>query len=624
MPSRSKQRKLKGRSSVKPPVHVSSTIVRAILVVVLAATPLALVTGTFLSHDVIPKTILILTGAALLLFLLPQWWKGLGVLWDKPRGRLFLLLVGAQFASLLVSTVFSERLPLSLAGTVWRRFGLIEQSAVLVIAIAVVCSAALWPVFVTTLLRAAVVCGGVAACYGILQYFNFDPFLDRSLYSIDYFGGVTRPPATMGHALYFSAYLVPIVFIAASLAGCDNSPLWRRIHTAVAVGACAAIVVSGTRSAVLALLGGGILFLWRQSRDRIAGVSWKYAAVPAIAIGASAIFIVSPPGANLRHRLLQFRTETGGPRLQMWRESPALIGEHPLLGAGPETFAAEFRRIQSAALSRAYPDFFNETPHNAFLDAACAQGIPGLLILAGIFALAFSARAGGVGERDSLRTGLAAALLGILISSMFASLVLVTSLFLWSIAGLAVGMCPGATDEVPALRIVIARIPAALAGVVILIAATALSVQDAAWAQLGVDAGRGDFAAASQAYSIATSFLVGLPGYELWGSRTMASLGRSLGNAPDGAAAWKLAADAAALAEVRNEEPFSAAYQSSVLAVAASDVTRAEIKARKVIRLAPNWYKGHLLLSQILQITGKNQEAARESALSESLGWKKQ
>ena len=61
-----------------------------------------------------------------------------------------------------------------------------------------------------------------------------------------------------------------------------------------------------------------------------------------------------------------------------------------------------------------------------------------------------------------------------------------------------------------------------------------------------------------------------------------------------------------------------------VLAVAASDVTRAEIKARKVIRLAPNWYKGHLLLSQILQITGKNQEAARESALSESLGWKKQ
>jgi Tfp pilus assembly protein PilF len=114
-----------------------------------------------------------------------------------------------------------------------------------------------------------------------------------------------------------------------------------------------------------------------------------------------------------------------------------------------------------------------------------------------------------------------------------------------------------------------------------------------------------------------------MPGYELWASREMASLGRSLGNTEAGASCWRMASDAAALAETRSEERFSAAYQSSVLAVAAGNLKRAELKARETIRLAPNWYKGHLLLSQILQIAGQNQDAAREAQISTVLGWRR-
>ena len=53
----------------------------------MAVTPLALVTGIFLSHDVIPKLVVILGGAGLLLFLIPQWSAGLRQLWaGAPDG----------------------------------------------------------------------------------------------------------------------------------------------------------------------------------------------------------------------------------------------------------------------------------------------------------------------------------------------------------------------------------------------------------------------------------------------------------------------------------------------------------------------------------------------------------
>jgi hypothetical protein len=91
------------------------------------------------------------------------------------------------------------------------------------------------------------------------------------------------------------------------------------------------------------------------------------------------------------------------------------------LGAGPETFAVEFRKIESVAMSRAYPDFYHETPHNALIDAADAQGFPWLLILLAVFALGFAAA----------NRGIRAALAGIFVASLFASFTLVEAMYLW-------------------------------------------------------------------------------------------------------------------------------------------------------------------------------------------------
>ena len=567
---------------------------------VFAATPLALLTGTFLSHDVMPKVVVLLCGAALLLFLLPQWSGGIGQLRTTRHGRWFLWLVAAQALVLVVSTLFSTQPLVSFAGTTWRRFGMVEQLAVLVIACCIASLATSGPASVRSLWRAVVVCGGLASVYAISQYFGFDPFLERRLYTIDYLGGIVRPPATMGHAIYFSAYLAPVALIAAWQASEETSPAWRLLHSAVAALAALAILLSGSRGALLGLVGGGLVLLAYKHPSRRFGV----AGVAAVAVVGS-IVAFSPVGANLRHRIAQWREDPGSARLGVWRESPALIAKSPLLGSGPETFAAAFRSVESAALYRAYPDFINETPHNVFIDAACSEGLPGALILLAVFALGL----GGKGP-----PGLRAAMAAMFICGLFASFSLVTGMYLWGIAGVWVAA------ETPAIRVSRKSVHnhaktllsiAIPAGAAFIAVALLLGVQDAAYADLGKAAAENDLPAAKQALARATAFGVGMPGYELWSSQQMSKL-----------KAWGDAGSAAALAESRGEDPVDAAYQMSILDIVNNDAAGAVAKAGEAIRLAPNWYKAHLLRAQILQATGKNQEAAEEARASMNLGWK--
>ncbi len=595
----------------RPPEKVQETRVRGgalsgpLAIFILAVTPLALVTGVFLSHDTIPKVALILCGAAMLLFLLPQW-PGWSRLWRTPRGKWFLGLAMAQALSLAISTAFSIQPAVSLVGTTWRRFGLVAQLAILTIAIACASLALSIPHWNRWLYRAIVICGGITAIYGISQYFGFDPFLDRKLYAIDYLGGLVRTPSTMGHAIYFAAYLAPVTLIAAWCAGIDPSRAWRRISMAGAVLTALAIFLSGTRGSLIALACGGIvLAVLTKSRMKM------FAAGAGLVLLMAAAVTISPAGADLRHRMAQWWEDPGSARLGVWRDVPALIAEYPVFGAGPDTFATAFRAIESVKLSRAYPDFIHETPHNAFIDAACGQGLPGALILAGVFIVALKSKGS---------PGLRAALAAMLVGSMFASLTLVTSMYLWTLAGLlAVGDSPSARDGALAQRL---RVPAALVGGAFIVFAILLTVQDAAYARLRDAVAAKDMTGAMQSYETATSFISGLPGYELWSSQQWATLGRALGNGPDGAEAWRKAGDAAQLAERRGEDRFSAAYQSAILAVAAADLAGAEVKTRKAILLAPNWYKPHLLRAQILQAMKRNEDAEQEARNSLNLGWK--
>jgi hypothetical protein len=245
------------------------------------------------------------------------------------------------------------------------------------------------------------------------------------------------------------------------------------------------------------------------------------------------------------------------------------------------------------------------------------------LILAAVAGLPWLARAGRDALDRAQSAGIQAAMLGLIISSLFASFTLVGALYFWLLAALSAAMSGSIplqtkVSKVPAM----ARIAAAVGGCVLLIAGISLAVQDYQWSELAYAVADKSLARATDAFSAATRVSLGFPGYELFASREFAALGRALGNGADSAVAWRAAADASALAEKRGDERFNAAYQSSVLAVAASDIERAEAEARVAVGLAPNWYKAHLLLSQILQIRGESPEASREAEVSKNLGWK--
>jgi len=92
------------------------------------------------------------------------------------------------------------------------------------------------------------------------------------------------------------------------------------------------------------------------------------------------LLYVSPAGAKLRARMHWSLDDLrGGARLILWRDSLRMAMGRPLLGYGPETFTAQFPPFESVELSRAYPDFYQESPHNMFIDALTSHGLPGAL-----------------------------------------------------------------------------------------------------------------------------------------------------------------------------------------------------------------------------------------------------
>lgn len=599
---------------------------RITLTVVLALTPLCLLNGVFLSHDVIPKVILTLCGAAAVAMLFRTWATGVRMLWEGAQGKTFLVLLAAQCGSLVLSTVASNQPGLSLAGTLWRRFGAVEQLAALLIALAAAACAVrnrLWP---PVLFRAIAAGGTLGSLYGILQYFGVDPFLDRSLYKIFYLGGIVRPPATMGHAIYFAAWLVPVAMIAAPSFWDEEEPLWKALHAATALLAVIAIFLSGSRGALIAVILAAGYFVFQVGGEIASRLRRQFGVAALVSLVGIAGLTLSPAGSGMRHRLSQWREDLGGPRLAMWGESPVIFLRNPIFGTGPETFAEEFRRIESESLSRKYPDFYNETPHNALIDAACAQGLPGLLILAGIFWFGIIGRR--FGDRRSVReAGLRAAILGILTGSLFASFTIVQSMLLWSLAGICAALQPAPREANREARSPAwLSAPAFLSAAVFLAFTVMLSVPDAMYTRLVPAREKRDLSEVSHIFDGAESWSFGLPlaGYELFASRELAVLARSLGETSQATnslakQAWAKSADAAEAAEVRGEERFSAAYQASVLAIANGDLARAEAEARRAIALAPNWYRPHVFLAQILAATGKNDEALAEQKLGVQL-----
>jgi O-antigen ligase len=581
-----------------------------------ALVPLLITPGTLAYFDVTPKIAFLLIGTALILSYRAENMRNITAILSVKPGRWWVVLLAIQWLSSALATAFSTHPALSLNGGNWRRFGFLSETGVLLF----VLFAGVWLARdrsnVRTLLRASTVAGALAALYGIAQYFGWDPLLPVNAYQAGE-GPFTivRPPGTLGHADYFGAWLVIIAFLSLALERLEHNKWMKLAALSTTTLAVFAIVLSGTRSAMLGLLIGAIVFLIvGHPRIRVRAVGLSLASLAALAM-----FFFSPPGAKLRARLHWSLDDVrGGARLLLWRDSLRMAAHRPIQGFGPETFVTEFPRFESVELARAYPDFYHESPHNIFLDPLTSRGVIGLLPFVALCGLGAWAAFLLQRRRDLLAAPLAAALVAGLVCQQFMVFIVPTALYFYLLLAILVALATPTTAQQPSTTPWYP--PLAFAAAILLtVFAVRLLVADAALALVDRRIVAGDATGAAQAYRTVLKWQPAGAGSDLRYSRDMQQLAAGAPLFVSSLMARQEALKAGIDATRTSEDRGNAWYNLANLFAATNDPASVEHSLRNAIAWAPNWFKPHWTLAQLLELENRHDQALSESAQAAQL-----
>jgi tetratricopeptide (TPR) repeat protein len=302
----------------------------------------------------------------------------------------------------------------------------------------------------------------------------------------------------------------------------------------------------------------------------------------------------------------------GGARPDLWRDSFGMFIRRPAVGYGPEVFTATFPRFESVKLARAYPDFIHESPHNIFLDAAVAQGIPGLAILCLLF---------GLGLRAA-KPGLAGALAAGIVAQQFTVFTLPTALITFTTVALAValGEIPGGESAPLRSRLGLGlRLGMGIAAAALIYASVGLLVSDHALALTQKSLAAGDEVSAAAHYAQYQRRRLPGSGADLWYSRASMNLAQKAANPVVRFQALIQAGAAGARATETSEDPVNAWYSLATLYAAQNDAGNTEKCLRAAIAANPNWFKPHWMLAQVLRVESHWREAEGEASAAVDL-----
>ncbi len=584
---------------------------RLLVPLIAALVPLLILPGVLAYFDVTPKIAFLLIGTALILLYRAQNVRNVSAILRTRLGRWWVALLAAQWLSSAIATAFSTHPALSLNGGNWRRFGLFSETALLMFALLASAWLAADRENVRWFLRAATAAGALAALYGIAQYLSWDPLMPVAAYQAGE-GPFTivRPPGTLGHADYFGAWLVIIAFFSLALERMEQTR-WVKVAALIATAMVAfAIVLSGTRSAILGVIVGAIVFvIARRPRVRARAVGFSLASVAAFSL-----FFFSAPGSKLRARLhWSLEDIRGGARLLLWRDSLRMAAQRPIQGFGPETFVTEFPRFESVDLSRAYPDFYHESPHNIFLDPLTSRGLLGLVPLLALCGLGVWAALHFLRHRDPLAAPLAAALVASLVCQQFGVFIVPTALYFYLLLAILVAAAiPPAPPEPFKARW---YPPLAFAAAIFLVVfAVRLLMADGALAVVERRIEAGDANGAAEAYRTVLKWQPADAGSDLRYSRAMQQLAVRAPLFASSLMARQEAVKAGIAATRTSEDRENAWYNLATLFAATNDAASVERSLRNAIAWAPNWFKPHWTLAQLLEMANRPNQALAEAA----------
>jgi tetratricopeptide (TPR) repeat protein len=271
----------------------------------------------------------------------------------------------------------------------------------------------------------------------------------------------------------------------------------------------------------------------------------------------------------------------------------------------------------SPELARLYPGFYQESPHNIFIDVLAGQGIPGLAILIGLTALGFYSI-----WKTRLRTEAAAvgaALVALLISQEFTSFTASTAVFFYVTVALAVALASEPIRR-PAwkagtFRTVSFCLPAAL----FIAFAVGLAGTDAGLERVDRLIRAGKPAEAATLYATIRRWQPPGVRTDLWYSQAMAGASQRAQNGVESLEAAQQALAAAVRASRSSDEPQNAWLNLAVFYGRQNDLVHTEQSLRAAISCAPNWFKPHWLLAEVLRMAGRLQEARTEATLAAEL-----
>ena len=574
----------------------------------LALVMLILSPGYFFYFDITPKTVMLLAGTGLILLLDSV---------RRPSGafrppKYFCVLLLLDVLSLALSTILSVRPSLSLFGSNWRNFGSVDQTAILLFTWLAARICAGRPERILTILRAVTLTGIVTAADGILQFAGWDPLLPSAGYHVgEGIWTIVRPPGTLGYASYFATWLVFAAFLGIAQYELEKSAAWQRLAVSGTVAAIIAMLLTGTRAAILAVLAGTAVWAglkgFRPTR--------RNAALAGLVAVAACAFYLSPPGLQLRSRVRWFVEDPrGGARLDLWRDSIEMGIQKSPAGYGPETFTAEFPRFESAALARSYPDFSHESPHNIFVDALISQGIAGMLIL---FALCVD----GVRRAWRLKAApFAAALTAGIVCQNFTAFTIPTALIFFTTLALIAAQDSESVRRPThgSLRISLAAAEAIAAGAFLYFSAR-LAISDLALAMTQRSLADENLRPAAEQFQVYQRYRLGGGSADLWYSRSLLNVALHSKN-PLTRTAAMLQSEAAGVAATRTaEDPFNSWYNLAIISGLNNNGPRLEECVRGAIAANPNWYKPHWTLAQVLTAEGRVDQARREAELAAEL-----
>jgi len=179
-----------------------------------------------------------------------------------------------------------------------------------------------------------------------------------------------------------------------------------------------ALVLSFSRGALLLGTPAALLVMcWRAGSGPKAARRWRWLALALVAVGLLALIpLLQVPRFGA---MLDLQRGSTFFRLELWRSTLAMIGEHPWFGVGPGNFRAAYRTRYILPSAWAEPNLAH--PHNVYLDHWTRLGLLGLAALAAIQAAFWRAvrpspqrppQAAGAGE--GLRLGLAGGMAALL------------------------------------------------------------------------------------------------------------------------------------------------------------------------------------------------------------------